>query len=265
MYNAFQLALKYTVYYLCAANGKGHGIHSPFVFDLVKNVLNDKKNYPEYALPEQERKKLKEDRGIIDVRDFGAGSSKVKTRERKVSEIAASSLKSKKYSQLLFRLARYFAPKSILELGTSLGVTTAYLSLALPEAKIITCEGDTNIAAKAKNVFNNLGLKNIKVVEGNFDESLQRVIEEHSYADLVYIDGNHRKAPTLDYFRKLRNAADDQQIMIFDDIHWSREMEEAWEVIKTDASVTLTIDLFFIGLVFFRKDFKVKQDFVVRF
>lgn len=265
MYNVFSIAFHYAKYYITSLNGRGHGIHSPFVFELVTKVFNDKTNYPVYYEIEKLRQQLKQDNSEISVRDFGAGSVVLKSSQRKISSIAGSSLKPKKYAQLLYRLVRYFKPATILELGTSLGLTTAYMASAMPGSKLITHEGDQNIATVAKQNFDHLKLQNIKVKEGDFAATLDATLAANKLLDFSFVDGNHRKEPTLDYFNKLLDHSNEHSVIVFDDIHWSREMEEAWEQIKASDSVTMSIDLFFIGLVFFKKGFHHKQHFVVRF
>jgi predicted O-methyltransferase YrrM len=265
MYSSFQLALKYFKYWLTAANAKGHGVHSPFVYDFIKNILNDKRQFDCFRYIESLRSELKNDNTEINVPDFGAGSRMQLNNKRKISAIARSSLKPKKYSQLLFRIVHYYKPATIIELGTSLGITTSYLSFANPDAGIITMEGAHEVAAVARKNFNQLYLSNIKIIEGNFDETLSIVNSQLSIVDFAFIDGNHRKQPTLNYFHQLLNKASESSIFIFDDIHWSEEMEEAWNEIKQHSSVTLTIDLFFIGIVFFRTEQKTKEHFVIRF
>ena len=265
MYSSFQLALKYFKYWLTAASGKGHGVHSPFVYDFIKNVLNDRRQFDCFRYIESLRSELKNDNTEINVPDFGAGSRMQLNNKRKISAIARSSLKPKKYSQLLFRIAHYYKPSTIVELGTSLGVTASYLSFANPSAKITTMEGAHEVAAIAKKNFNQLYLSNIKIIEGNFDETLPTVNRQLSTVNFAFIDGNHRKQPTLNYFHQLLNKANESSIFIFDDIHWSKEMEEAWDEIKQHPSVTLTIDLFFIGIVFFRKEQKTNEHFIIRF
>src|SRR5579875_2855182 len=104
MYNSFQLAKKYFDYYIHASNGKGHGMHSPFVFDFILNVLNNKKNYLPPLEIEQLRRKLLLDKRVIEIEDFGAGSRVNSSKERTVSQIARAALKSKKLAQILFRL-----------------------------------------------------------------------------------------------------------------------------------------------------------------
>jgi predicted O-methyltransferase YrrM len=265
MYSSFQLAIKYLGYHLTASNSKGHGMHSPFVFDFIVHVLNDKTGYSEYEKVEALRNQLLRDDAVLSVEDFGAGSTVTKTNQRKVSSIAKNAAKPAKYGQLLFRMVKYYQPASILELGTSLGITTAYLSLANPGARLVTIEGSKEIAAAAGKNFAGLKLDNIEPVSGKFDEKLPTVLSELSPVHFVFIDGNHRREATVKYFKQLLLHTVNESILVFDDIHWSRGMEEAWEEIKNDPSVTCSIDLFFLGIVFFRKEFMEKQHFRIRF
>ena len=265
MYSSYKLAIKYLQYYFTASNGKGHGIHSPFVYAFIEKVLNDKKQYPCYEIIENRRKELLNDSTVIEVEDFGAGSAVIKTSSRVVKNIAASSLKPEKFSQLLFRIVNYYKPKTILELGTSFGITSAYLASGNSDAKLHTCEGAKNIAAIAKQTFNDLSLTNINLIEGDFAKTFPHLLSQLQHIDLAFVDGNHRKAPTLDYFNQLLGVSHQSTILVFDDIHWSREMEEAWQQIQQHTAVTLTIDLFFIGIVCVNTAIKVKQHFTVRF
>lgn len=265
MYSPFELTLKYLTYYLRALNGKGHGIHSPFVFDFITRVLNDKTDYPAYQKVESLRKQLLLDSRLFVVEDFGAGGEFLKNYEKSISSIARNAAKSKKYGQLLFRMVTYYQPTTIVELGTSLGITTSYLSLARPDAKLITMEGAREIGYVAKQNFNKLQLKNIELIEGNFDETLAYVVHDLPSVDFAFIDGNHRQEPTERYFHQLLSKTNNDSILVFDDIHWSAEMEAAWISIKKHEAVKSSIDLFFIGIVLFRKEFKEKQHFAIRF
>lgn len=265
MYSAFQLAKKYIGYYIKAQNGKGHGVHSPFVFNFIIHVLNDKTNDSNCEKIELLRKQLLNNATTIEVEDFGAGSALIPFKKRRVKDIAGSSLKKKKYAQLLFRISKYYQTKTIVELGTSLGITTCYLASANQESKVFTFEGAKNIAKIALDNFEKCGLKNIQLIEGSFEKTIANNLRKIENVDLLFIDGNHRKQATIGYFNIFLKTANTESIFIFDDIHWSSEMEEAWKVVQQHASVTLTIDLFFVGLVFFKKDFKVKQHFTIRF
>jgi len=265
MYSKPQLLFKYLQYYFTASNGKGHGMHSPFVFEFITKVLNDRTVYPEYERVEALRSQLLNDHTVLEVEDFGAGSSVTKKNKRSISSIAKNSAKPKKFGQLLFRMIKYYQPANILELGTSLGITTSYLSLAKPDARLITMEGSKEIAEVAKTNFRNLDTRNIETTEGNFDNILLSVVRGLSIVELAFIDGNHRQEPTERYFKEFLAKTSNDSILVFDDIHWSSEMEAAWETIKKNAAVTCSIDLFFIGVVFFRKEFKEKQHFTIRF
>lgn len=240
-------------------------MHSPFVFEFIKHVLNDNEKYTCYDKIETVRKQLLKDKTIIDVEDFGAGSSIIKTKKRVVKDIASSSLKPKKYSRLLFRMLEYYQTKNVLELGTSLGITTAYLASANNIPLVTTMEGSFNIANIAQQNFALLRIQNIEIIQGDFENTLPTFLLTNKNIDFAFLDGNHRKTPTLQYFEQILSSANEQTIFVFDDIHWSKEMKDAWEIIKQHDAVTLSIDLFFIGIVFLRKDFKVKQHFAIRY
>jgi predicted O-methyltransferase YrrM len=265
LYSHFALAKKYLKYYITASNSKGHGVHSPFVFEFIKFILNDKKKYEVYSTIEKQRQVLLNDKTIIEVEDFGAGSTVIKTKQRIVKDIAASSLKPKKYSQLLFRMIQFYNKKNVLELGTSFGITTSYFAASKNNPAVTSMEGSQSITDIAQQSFDALQLKNINIIKGDFEKTLSPLLENSDTIDFAFLDGNHRKIPTLQYFKQILQKSNDETIFVFDDIHWSKEMEDAWEGIKTHEAVTLTIDLFFIGIVFLNKDFKVKQHFSVKF
>ncbi len=206
-----------------------------------------------------------QDETILNIQDFGAGSSITKTNERIIASIAKNAAKPKKFGQLLFRMVKAYQPETILELGTSLGITTSYLSLAKPNARLITMEGANEVAKMANKNFKESGLVNIRIEEGNFDNTLPAVVCGLSSVDFAFIDGNHRQQPTENYFHQLLSKINDDSILIFDDIHWSKEMEAVWDTIKSHPSVRCTVDLFFIGIVFFRPEFHEKQHFTIRF
>lgn len=241
-------------------------MHSPFVFDFIVHVLNNKSNYQPPIEIEAVRRGLLRDKTVLTIEDLGAGSRTSATKQRSVQQLAKSALKPKKYAQLLFRLVKHYKPATVLELGTSLGITTSYLAAAAPNAKLITIEGSKAVAGVAQKTFEALSQKNIQLLRGNFDDVLPSVLRPSpSSFDLAYVDGNHRYQPTVNYFHQLLPHLHHNSILVFDDIHWSEEMERAWEEIKTHPSVRCTVDVFFLGFVFFRQEFKAKQHFAVRF
>ena len=265
VYNSFQLTFKYLHYLATASNGKGHGIHSPFIYRFIKEVLNDRSQYEAYGKVEKLRQKLLNDKLLVNVNDFGAGSSVNKNERRSISSIAKNSAKSKKYGQLLFRMVKFYQPATILELGTSLGITSSYLALANTAAKFLTIEGSKEIASVAKQNFESLKIHNADSLVGNFDQVLNGIVNGLPSIDFVFIDGNHRKEPVLKYFQQLSSKININSIIVFDDIHWSREMEVAWEEIRKLPSVLCSVDLFFAGIIFFNPAFREKQQFKIRF
>lgn len=215
-----------------------------------------------YPVIERLRAKLKKNKQEIEVTDLGAGSRVSQTYRRRISEIARISAKSPKYGQLLFRLINYFQPRQVLELGTSLGLTTAYLAAANKKAAITTFEGCPNIANHALQNFRELKLKNISLIPGNLDQSLPDFVANLDQIDFVYFDGNHRYESTIRYYQRCQQKHTQNSVFVFDDIYWSSEMEKAWKEICRDPTVTLSIDLFQVGLIFFRQK-QPKQHFTL--
>ena len=264
-YSPLQAAAKYFKYYVHAANSKGHGTHSPFVYEFITKVMNDFTKYEDYSKVEQLRKELLDDKTELIVEDFGAGSAKTKSNKRSIASITKNAAKTKKFGQLMYRIVKHYGFKNILELGASLGISASYLATADPGAKVITIEGAESIADVAEQNFKKLELHNIEMVRGNFDDTLPEVLNKMPSIDLAFIDGNHRQEPTERYFKQLLPHIHSDSILIFDDIHWSAEMEAAWKNIVAHDAVVCDIDLFYIGIISFRKEFKEKQGFSVRF
>ncbi len=250
-----------------------HGVHSPFVFDLVTKCFYDKKNYPEYSILRNYRNSLLENKNTIEVTDFGAGSRVFKSNTRAINQIAKNAGISSKRAELLFRIVNYFQPNTILEIGTSLGLATSALSLGLESktnraklnknAQIITLEGCPNTMEIAKNQCQLQNLNNIEFVNTKFEDYLNNCQLKTENCQLIYFDGNHSKKATLEYFELLVPKTTNDSVWIFDDIHWSKDMEEAWEIIKNHPKVTVTIDTFQWGIVFFRSE-QLKEHFVIR-
>ena len=250
-----------------------HAVHSPFVFNLLTKCFYDKKPKPEYSILRKYRNLLFENKNAIEVTDFGAGSRVFKSNTRQISKIAQTAGISPKRSELLYRIVNYFQPESILEIGTSLGLATSALSLGNPKASIVTLEGCPNTMAMAKIQFQKFNFNNIESVVTEFNSYLKTCNLKsapepkgrtgEAICNVVYFDGNHSKKATLNYFELLLPTITNDTVWIFDDIHWSAEMEEAWEIIKRHPKVTVTIDTFQWGLVFFRYE-QPKEHFVIR-
>ena len=245
-------------------SGNEHNIHSPYLFEFYNNVICDESPFYLYEDIESIRAKLLLTDMEISIEDHGAGSRVNNSKNRKIKDIAKNTLKAPKYGQLLFRLVNHFKPDSILELGSSLGISTMYLAAPSKKTKVTTVEGCPSTAKVAQINFDKIGFNNIELINNTFDDFLPDYLKKVKKLDFVFFDGNHQKEATLNYFNWCVDKANDNSIFVFDDIHWSSGMTQAWEDIKKHPKVTSTIDLFFVGIVFFNKDLS-KEDFVLKF
>ncbi len=249
---------KFIFYQWCAKSK--YYLHSPFVYQFYLQVLEN--SDVDSLLPIQKlRTELRNDQQIIQRNDFGTGN---KT-EVMVSKLEQQVAVKHKYGKLLFALVKYFQPKSILEIGTSIGLSAAYMALGRPDPKVISLEGSENIAEVARKNHRQLSLFNIEIVTGEFGETLPVILSKCNELEMVFFDGNHTRKSTLDYFHSCLEKVSELSIFVFDDIYWNKEMTTAWEEIKAHPKVTLTIDVFQFGICLFRKDKLAKEDFVLRY
>jgi predicted O-methyltransferase YrrM len=256
--------LKFISYKLFSKHKKAYGIHSPFLFKLISETFNSDEKLEFTQKIDSIRNSLLKSSEKITVNDIGAGSKTMKSFQRNISKIAKYSAVKKKYGELLSRIIIKFEPKTILELGTSVGLSTLYLAFPKPESIVHTIEFCPETAKKASQNFKIAETTNIVQHIGNIDEILPQLINETENFDFVFFDANHKELPTLKYFNLCLANSSEKSIFVFDDIHWSNEMERAWEKIKIHEKVTLTVDLFFFGIVFFDKNLS-KENFIVKY
>jgi len=264
--NVFFRVKEYLRYLILSGHRKGHGIHSPFIYDVVSRVFRNKIDTAIVSTVENQRRNLLADRSYITVNDLGKGSimSKGKSDKRKVSEIARYSSVPKKYGMLLSNLAKEFGRSSIIELGTSFGMSTLYMALSKTDARVHSIEGCQVTADMAKGNFERAGIGNIEIHTGSFDDKLPAILDHSDAPGLVFIDGNHTKVPLLKYFGIISDKSDSQTVVVIDDIYLSPEMKEAWEEIRKHKKVSVSIDLYRMGIVFFREGINPNH-FVVRY
>ena len=240
-----------------------HSVHSPFLYYFITEVIYGATDRTVTKPIETVRKKWLLSSQNVQVTDYGAGSQQLKSNERPIAKMAKYAVKSRKYSELLYRITQRLEPKNVLELGTSLGITASYMGMGSPEGTIHTVEGCPNIAELAKETLNTVETNNVKIHVGKFEDKVPQLLENYR-PELVFFDGNHRYEPTLEYFNWALPFHTEDSIFIFDDIHWSTEMNRAWKSIKKHPEVSLTIDLFALGLVFFKKDI-ARQHLTIRY
>lgn len=260
----FFRATRYLKYILLSRHRKGHGIHSPFVFDLISRIFRNKIDPDIVCTIEMIRKKMISDQRSIIVNDLGSGSERLKTNVRKVSQIARYAPVKRKYGILLSNMAAEFGEPLIVEFGTSFGISTMYMASGCPHAKIKTIEGCRETSEIAKQNINEAGIRNVEVITGSFDEILPVILDKSNTPGLVFIDGDHRKEPVIRYFTQIAKRSDSKTVIIIDDINYSKEMEEAWEEIKRFDKVSVSVDIFRMGIVFFREGI-VHNDYIIRY
>lgn len=261
--NPLYPAIEYCRYRIRARDA--HGLHSPFVYELYGSVITDETPFYVFGLIESIRARMILSDETIEVTDFGTGGGLAGRKRRLgVSSIARRFVQSRRHGQLLFRLVNRFQPRRILELGTSLGITTLYLAAPAGNAEVWTLEGCPETARLAADNFEAVQARNIRPVVGEFGATLPGVLREMQQVDFAFIDGNHRYATTLDYFRQCLPYTHEDSVLVFDDIHWSPDMRKAWDEIRNDPAVTISLDLYQFGIVFFRKS-QARQHFTLAY
>ncbi|MBU8891793.1 MAG: class I SAM-dependent methyltransferase [Bacteroidales bacterium] len=263
MNSRIQYTLKYIKYWLFAKHKKGHGVHSPFIYNLIINVLNNKKSDEALNAVFDVYKKYLKSKEVLKFDEIGAGTNYKKSKKITIGEIIKRSSINRKYGELIYNLTKYFNPTEILELGTSVGISTAFIAQAAPKSNFNSIEGIEEKIKIAKKIASELK-QHTEFIHGDFDEILESVLEKYDKLDLVFFDGNHKNTSTLNYFNSCLEKIQNESIFIFDDIHWSSNMEEAWEEIKNHPKVKVSVDLFRMGLIFFRKELSYEH-YVIKF
>lgn len=246
--------------YQLKAKGR-HGVHSPFVYEFVDKCLRQNVDKTVFKRFKRYKKQLNRDNSSIEVTDLGAGSKKL-SRLRKVMEIARVSGTSKKYGKLLFKLVNFYQPKTILELGTSVGIGTFMLASGSPKSKVITVEGCPETSALAREKHNEFQNENIHFVVSDFVSYLKNYKGEP--IDFVFIDGDHKGEKLLELLDLLSDIVHDETIILLDDIRWSQDMLNTWNKLIENKKFHLTIDLFKMGIIMPRTH-QEKEHFVIRY
>ena len=249
--------------YVLAAKSK-HGVHSPFVFEFITRVLNARNGHPDFEQIERLRSEMLNSDAIVEVEDYGATEKDYY--QKSLSKIVDSASKRGKYAKLLYRIVAYYQPQICIELGTNVGISAMYQALALSEESYLhTIEGSKALADVAQFNIEKLNFQDkIQIHHAQFNPRLKEIMAHVGKVDYLFIDGNHQEEATMDYFEQAMPYLHNNSIVIFDDINWSTGMQSAWMQIKDHPRVSTTIDLYFLGVVFLRKELS-KEDFLIRF
>jgi len=244
------MILRYLRYYSKARTR--YNIHSPFLYEFISQCFDTSRAYYPYDEIEILRTQLLRSKEFVKITDYGAGSHTSNAEKRTIAEITKTAASSAYQGAILFNMVQHLQPKNILELGTSLGIGSLYLAKADSLATVHTIEGSEKIAHWAQTNFIRLKAQNIKSHIGQFDLLLPEILDNLQIVDLGFIDGNHSYDATKKYFELLLNFTNEKTVLIFDDIHWSSQMEKAWNEIIAHERVSFSIDLFYFGIVFFK-------------
>ena len=257
----FKLLFRFITFYWKA--NTVYGLHSPFVYELCQQILHDNRTFYAYPIIESLRGQLLKSKRAIEITDLGAGSKVSSKKVRSVSSIAKYGAISPEVGRMLFRLVNHFKPENILELGTSLGISTLYQSSAALNAKVITIEGCPNIADLASRNFKHSGMRWIQTVNASFEIALPEVLDQLQEVGYVFIDGDHQSRATIKYFDTIFPYLNDESLIVVADIYWSDEMVNAWNQLQQHPQVTLSIDFYHFGILFFRKEQQQKVHYKV--
>lgn len=242
-----------------------HDLHSPFLYNFYIELIKNELPFGDFEELNQIRKELLKDSTKIEYTDLGAGSKKLSSDIRIIKQIARYGIAQKKQAEFLYRLVNKFNPSTIVELGTSLGLSTLYLSKAAPRSSVYTIEGCSDLVDFSTNLFQKHNVRNIQTINGNFDTTFPKLLQSIDSLDIFYIDGNHAYEPTMLYFKMALEKKNTKSVFVFDDIYWSESMQQAWKEICAHPQVTISLDLFYFGIVFFRTEQKNKEHFVLKF
>lgn len=234
-------------------------IHSPFLFELVNDVLRDDRTFYAFEDIEKARRSLLGNTLVVEGNHVGEQSRALPQSVRKIGDVTKVTAVPVKYGELLFRLVNYLHPANMLELGTGVGISTLYIASAAAASPCITLEGSPALAKIAQQQFAGLHMKNVELMQGHFKDTLHVAINKLGKIHFVFLDGDHRKESVINNMRQILPYLADDATVVVDDIYWSEEMKEAWKELVQLPGVTLSIDLFRMGILFFKSGIKVKQ------
>ncbi len=259
----FKRIIKYVFYIFFARHKKGHGIHSPFVYKLINQVFNHPNNSEIFQKIESTRKQSLKNKQKITLNSLGS-KSKILQNHVKLKQLVKYVTIPKKYGKLLFNLVEYLKPTTIIELGTSVGISTLYLAYAARNNKVYSIEGDKNLTGIAMKNIETHNLKNVSIIKAVFQDILPKILENSTSKLFIFIDGDHRAEPMLNYLNEIYKYVNNNTILVIDDIYLNKEMMRVWKIMKNDKRVKVTIDVFRMGIIFFNTALQ-KQNFTIKY
>ncbi len=256
----FSISWKYLIHWLHSGRKNGFGIHSPYVYVLVRNVIYNKKREKVPSEIIEYHKSIRNSREKIVINDLGAGSRITKSGQRSLASLARRSSVTYRQGALLYRLAKWYRPAELIEFGTGLGISTAYLAAGAGTVPFTSIEGSCGKHAFAVSHAEESGLKQVELIRGEFKNHFRGLVNKASDHLLVFIDGDHRYGPTIEKVKAiLENKKITEFILILDDIYWSKEMERCWNECRNDPGISISLDLFYFGILIKRPEMAKKH------
>lgn len=225
-------------------------ISDPEILNLLKNFLNLNQRKTIYNEIENLRVSAGQDNSKIDFYELGA--KRQFKRSKRIKDILSKSVSPKQKCELLQNISKKAGEGVIVEIGTSLGFVSAYLAIGNSEKSVFTFEGNPTIVDFANRMHKNLNINNVFIVNGDFEDTLDKNLSKINLISFAFIDGNHQENATIRYFEKVLKKCNEDSIIVLDDIYWSKAMNQAWNKIKRYEQVSASIDLFQIGIVFLK-------------
>ena len=246
-----RLKQKKTITHLLAHN-------NPLLTIIVESFLQLKNNKLSstdisiFEACEKYRNKLLQDDTIVSFEIFGSNKTML------VKDICKKAASKPIWAQFLYLITKRLISPYFLEIGTNLGVSGTYILEALKSKKnsqLYTMEGLPQLCEIAQNQFSKISSNSkYKIYEGLYKNTFPKLLMDNKNFNIVFIDGNHKKEPTIKYFTDLQSQLSSPAIIIFDDINWSLDMQKVWKIVKSHKNVSYSIDMFKFGILIFDKN-----------
>ena len=249
--------LKSYVNFIFSATNQ-HGVHSPFVYQLVTKCFYNRKNRPEYRKIGEYRKDVFQEKQQLHIQPNCSTFFKANT--YKISKLAKIYAPSWKRSKFLTRLTNYLNCKSVLEIGTQMGIRTSCFA-SHKNCDVITIDNCEETQKIAREKLKKHHFSTIKFCLQEFTQ--QEILVDQKKIDCIYIGNTRKKQSTLHLFEEALKKVHNDSVILIEGLHWSKDMNQAWKEIKENKQVSVTIDTFYLGLVFFRKE-QAKEHFKIR-
>jgi predicted O-methyltransferase YrrM len=244
----FLTRIQLFIQYLIKGRSKYY-IHSPFVYDFCRFVLSRKPLQKDSDTINSIIKYYQSKKDILNLQEFGA--ARKRDYAIKIGDYLNRTAITNKYGRLLHNLVAYYQVEHVIETGTALGISTSWMALSNPNCKISSIEGNKKLCDVSNEMFIRFSITNTQVYCGLVEDVLPELAKNMKCKTLLFIDAHHTGAATMRYFAMIKSYVKDDTIVVFDDINYSAEMNDAWKNIICDERVTLSLNLYRIGVIFF--------------